>query len=56
MKFSLTIESDNAAFENDPQGEISRILRELHDEIDSGYAPEIVRDYNGNIVGTVKYS
>jgi hypothetical protein len=51
-KIVITIETVNAAFE-DNQNEVSRILRELADKLESGQNPESLRDINGNKVGTV---
>jgi hypothetical protein len=56
MRFTLTIEMDNAAFDRSPGTELSRILRELNSKLyrehdirpnESGK----VRDVNGNTVG-----
>jgi hypothetical protein len=50
--FRLTIETDNAAFEDD--GELARILRRLADKVDAvpaGWDHGNVMDTNGNNVG-----
>jgi hypothetical protein len=53
--FTLSIKTDNAAFEaseNDKVLEISRILRRLADDLDdNGSTTGTLRDYNGNSVG-----
>jgi len=56
MKAELTVEMDNAAFE-DNRFELSRILRELadtleNDEIKAG-KKFALRDFNGNKVGAL---
>ena len=56
--FKLTIETDNAAFDDDAGPEIARILRELADRMETGLTiPNSVRlrDYNGNKVGVAEY-
>jgi len=59
MKAELTVEMDNAAFEDNPF-ELSRILRELadtleNDEIKAGKSFAL-RDLNGNKVGVLKFN
>lgn len=57
--FRLEIATDSAAFEDDPGAEIARILAFAAEQV-SNYATncpgangfEVVRDYNGNRVGT----
>ena len=50
--FKLTIDNtDNAAFE-EPGLEIARILRDAADKVERGTWGFILRDYNGNKVGT----
>lgn len=56
MKAELTINMDNAAFEN--PSELARILRELADKIESNEGVSsgdklVARDINGNTVGTL---
>jgi len=41
---------DNAAFVDDPY-EVSRILKKVGSQIDSGVRDGIIRDVNGNKVG-----
>ncbi len=56
MNFKLKVKMDNAAFEDDPGGEVARILRavaekvEHHPHFSPGHS-QPVRDYNGNEVG-----
>lgn len=52
----LTIQINNtgAAFDN-PEHEAARILRRLADQIENQTAPEVLRDLNGNICGTVEF-
>ena len=57
MTFTMTLECDNAAFDQDPQIEIARILAKLADQIHRG--PDMIGaeaggrllDINGNHVG-----
>ena len=56
---TITIKTENAAFEPNPINEIGRILRQLSDNLAYGriYKEEISEnlwDINGNKVGTVK--
>ena len=51
--FILKIDSlGNAAFSDQPNEEIARILREAAKNIESGLTNGVVRDGNGNKVGT----
>ena len=55
MNFTLEINCDNAAFGSNASGELSRILKELSDRVESmGIIEEEVRirDINGNSVGS----
>lgn len=56
--FKLQIACENAAFE-DRDAELARILRELAQRIEAGEHLEgggcIVRDINGNVVGTATF-
>lgn len=66
MKAVITVQMDNAAFENenDTNGaELGRILRDLADKVENGgtlslYAGEGInlRDANGNAVGQLEVS
>jgi len=48
----ITLETDNAAFAEDPQGEVNRILNHLIEyHTMTGELPEYFRDINGNLVG-----
>lgn len=53
--FTLTIDTDNAAFENGGNEEIARILRKLADRVLYGTQDQdefgVVLDINGNRVG-----
>ena len=50
----IKIHTDNAAFEDGGGSEVARILRQLADQFDSDgfYAFTVIRDINGNKVGT----
>ena len=51
MTFSLTIKCDNAAFGEDPEGEVIRILQKLVADVQRGNGEGRVFDINGNSVG-----
>ena len=57
MKFTLTIDTDNAAFgdsDEERANEVARILRELasaHEQAGDTLAYYALRDFNGNTVG-----
>ena len=54
-KLTITIENlGNAAFEEDKNAEIARILRDLADKIENDNIPVKLRDINGNTVGEVE--
>lgn len=60
MKVIITIDCENAAFEESPRFEVSRILTEVADRIASLDFNEpfdrnlTLRDHNGNKVGTME--
>lgn len=54
MRFTLKIESDNAAMVDAPQAEVSRILEEVSRLVYEGASAGKVRDSNGNTVGSFK--
>ena len=61
MTFTLSFDTNNAAFDIDMNSEIARILRDLAERIeydDVVQQNKHVRDINGNIVGTyeLKYN
>lgn len=54
MKISITLKTDNAAFENDPAQEVSRILKTVIHKISQEklpHDPMVLKDINGNAVG-----
>lgn len=51
-RFTLTIDTDNAAFDPDPAPEVARILRQTADRVEAGVTSGAARDINGNRVGT----
>jgi hypothetical protein len=53
--FNLKFDTDNAAFEDEPRAEISRILRAVARRVDSGADFGRVADENGNSVGSFTY-
>jgi len=54
QKITITIETENAAFDPDPEVEVARILKDLATKLDRSELPDELRDYNGNKVGTVE--
>ena len=55
MTFTVSIESSNAAFEDEPAEEVVRILRHVADQIRDGYVVGAVIDSNGNSVGVFEF-
>lgn len=57
MQFRLTIDTDNAAFDEDAASEIGRILRKAADELTAGPHGHTrsILDLNGNRVGSWKW-
>lgn len=56
MSFVVLVEIDNAAFDPEPAVELARILRELADRVERGQPSGLLRDVNGNIVGSSKFN
>lgn len=59
MKFTLKIDCDNAAFEDNPAREVANILRELGSKLDEGLDTpddQPLLDSNGNKVGACAFS
>lgn len=54
--FTLTIETDNAAFTDDAAREVARILRQLAKKLEDGKDSGKVMDLNGNSVGSFELS
>jgi len=52
----ITIKTSNAAFADDRDYEIARILRVLADSTEQGLRPKVLHDINGNSVGKVEYT
>jgi len=53
--FQVNIKCTNAAFHDDRNNEVARILRELADKLDNGYMQANLFDLNGNNVGSGDY-
>lgn len=53
---TITINTENAAFESKPEMEVAQILRRLVTKLEIGYSAtnDTLRDFNGNKVGTVE--
>ena len=55
MNITITINTDNAAFCDEPQIEVARILGEISRSLEDGGAwPGTIIDFNGNAVGKFK--
>jgi len=60
MTITIVIETDNAAFEEDLNAEVARILEKLADylrrneQLEPGFGDLKLFDYNGKKVGTVE--
>lgn len=52
-RITIVIETGNAAFDDAPASEISRILRAMADRMESHGMLPAPRDANGNTCGTV---
>ena len=53
--FKLEIETTNAAFEDDLNYEVARLLGEAAHSIDMGYLSGSLRDIDGNRVGRFEF-
>jgi hypothetical protein len=55
MSFKLTIETENAAFDDEPEAEVARILRAVAERLEiAGLTDGACYDVNGNRVGDFK--
>ena len=55
--FRLSVDTGNAAFDDDYRNEVARILRAAADAIDaSASQSSILRDINGNAVGAWNFN
>ena len=53
----MTITCDNAAFDNNPYVELTRIMRQLADDMEKfGLTDTRLSDLNGNIVGSAQFT
>lgn len=55
MAFTLTINTDNAAFEDEGEYEVANILRKAAEIVEDGEDSFVLRDVNGNKVGTASF-
>jgi hypothetical protein len=51
MNFIITFSIENAAFADDENGEITRILKEVARKVEQGHDSGLILDINGNKVG-----
>lgn len=49
--FKIEIKTGNAAFEDSPEYEVKRILKEVIVKMENGYDSGVCMDINGNKVG-----
>ena len=54
MRAAISITMNNAAFDDEPEIELARILRDLAARVERGYDQVNLRDANGNKVGEFK--
>lgn len=54
-KVIISIETVNAAFDENEGNELARILKEIAEKLENGSQPELIRDINGNKVGKIEY-
>lgn len=54
-KITITIETTNAVFEDNFDGEVARLLKGLSEQFAQGNQPTRGNDLNGNKVLTIKY-
>lgn len=55
-RITIQFETGNSAFDDEPETEIARILRDMAARFErDGFAPEKIVDANGNTVGSVTY-
>lgn len=52
--FRMDIKTDNAAFEEDRNGEVIRLLKRVIEQIENGEEDGSLLDINGNKVGKFK--
>lgn len=51
LKFTLTVDCDNSAFDEDENREVARLLREAATKFEAGRDNGALLDENGNTVG-----
>lgn len=51
MSLKIEFKTDNAAFDDNPATEASRILHEIAERIERGSKEDSIRDHNGNQIG-----
>ena len=54
--FKLEIETTNAAFDDDPSYEVTRLLDSVYRRVTEGEYSGSLRDYNGNKVGYFRFT
>jgi hypothetical protein len=55
LRFTLHIDSNNAAMLDDPEAELSRIFTDVRQRIGVGHRRGQTTDSNGNVVGAWNY-
>lgn len=56
MEFTIKIDCDNAAFDQAPEAEVARILRDVAQRVVQGQTTVMLFDYNGNQVGEARFT
>ena len=51
-KFTLKIDTQNAALDDDAELEVARLLRSIANRLEAGNYDGRIKDYNGNDVGS----
>ena len=55
MKITITINTENAAFDDNAAPEVNRILKKLQNRFtNTGFEDRAIMDVNGNTVGNVE--
>ena len=54
MTFTLQISMDNAAFDQNVEGELTRILHKLANDVNNMENEYTIRDINGNKIGVAE--
>lgn len=53
MKIQINLETGNDSFQN--EHDIVHVLKKVANDIQDGLLPSVIRDINGNKVGSIQY-